>query len=110
MVKEDITFENNLIKIGKNAEENDKIIKEAKQTDLWFHLSGLPSCHVIISCSKEFPVNKQMINHCSLLVKENTKYKDLAKVTVNYTEIKNVKRTETKGKVTLKGKIMSIVV
>lgn len=110
MVKQDTTFENNLIKIGKNAEENDQIIKEAKQTDLWFHLSELPSCHVIIVCSKEFPVTKQMINYCAQLVKENTKYKDLAKVKVNYTEIKNVKRTEIKGKVILKGKVSSIIV
>ena len=36
MVKEDNTFENNLIRIGENAEDNDQIIKESNQTDIWF--------------------------------------------------------------------------
>lgn len=110
MVKEDKTFENNLIKIGENANDNDKIISEAAQTDIWFHLADFSSCHVIIKCSKEHPITKQMINYCAILVKENTKYKNLPKVTVNYTDIKNVKKTETKGKVILKGKIMNIIV
>lgn len=110
MVKEDNTFENNLIKIGQNADENDQIISEAKQTDVWFHLANLPSCHIIISCSKEFPITKQMINYCCSLTKENTKYKNLQKVKVNYTMIKNVKKTDVKGKVILKGKFDTIVV
>lgn len=110
MVKEDNTFKDNLIRIGENAEDNDNIIKESNQTDIWFHLHSFPSCHVIISCSKEFPITNQMINHCGSLVKDNTKYKNFAKLKVNYTEIKNVKRTETKGKVILKGKIYTITV
>lgn len=110
MVKEDNTFENNPIKIGQNAEENDQIISEAKQTDLWFHLANFPSCHVIISVSKEFPVTKQMISYCCQLTKENTKYRDLQKVKVNYTIIKNVKKTDIKGKVILKGKLNEMIV
>ena len=110
MVKEDNTFENNLIRIGENADDNDQIIKESNQSDMWFHLNSFPSCHVIIACSKEFPITNQMIIHCCLLVKENTKYKNFAKLKVNYTEIKNVKRTEIKGKVILKGKIYTIIV
>ncbi|QKF94131.1 DUF814 protein [Fadolivirus algeromassiliense] len=110
MVKEDNTFENNLIRIGQNAEENDQIISEAKQTDLWFHLANLPSCHIIMSCSNEFPVTKQMITYCCQLTKENTKYRDLPKVKVNYTIIKNVKKTEVKGKVILKGKLNEMTV
>lgn len=109
MVKEDNIFENNVIKIGQNAEENDEIISEAKQTDLWFHLANLPSCHVILSCSSEYPPTKQMINYCAKKTKENTKYRNLQKIKVNYTEIKNVYKTDIKGKVILKGKIMNII-
>lgn len=110
MVKEDNTFENNKIKIGKNAEENDLIIKEARQTDIWFHLDKFPSCHVIVSCSKEFPITFEMITYCGLLVKENTKYRNLPKLKINYTEIKNVKRTEIKGKVLLNKKTHTITI
>lgn len=108
MVKEDYTYENNLIRIGENAEDNDKIISESKQTDLWFHLKNLPSCHVILTCSKEFPVSKNMINYCASLCKENTKFKNLPKVTVNYTNIKNIRKTEIKGKVVIIGKALSL--
>ena len=105
-----MTFENNLIQIGENAEENDQLIMEANQTDLWFHLSKFTSCHVVIACSKKYPITQQMINHCCILVKENTKYKNIPKIKVNYTEIKNVKRTEIKGTVILNGKIRTITV
>jgi len=110
MVKEDTTFENNLIRIGENQEENDQIITEAKQTDLWFHLHNMSSCHLILSCSKKYPATKQMIYYCAVLVKDNTKFKNLSKVSVNYTEIRNVKKTDIKGKVILKDKIIKIIV
>jgi predicted ribosome quality control (RQC) complex YloA/Tae2 family protein len=109
-MRTDNTFPDNTIKIGENKEENDKIIQEAKQTDIWFHLHNLPSCHIIITNNSDHPITKQMIHHCANLVKQNTKYKNLPKVKVNYCPIKNVKRTEEKGKVILKGKIESLVV
>lgn len=110
MVKEDQIFPNNLIKLGQNAKENDELVKGAKETDVWFHLSALPSCHVIIECSNEYPINKQMINYCANLVKDNTKYKKLSKVKINYTTIKNVSRTDIPGKVKIKGKMNSVIV
>jgi|AntRauTorckE6833_2_1112554.scaffolds.fasta_scaffold22024_2 predicted ribosome quality control (RQC) complex YloA/Tae2 family protein len=103
-------FEDNQIIIGQNAVENDFIINQGKQTDIWFHLANLPSCHIIISCDKKYPITKQMINYCALLVKEHTKYKNIKKVSVNYTELKNVKRTEIPGKVIIKGKMKTIVI
>ena len=110
MAKIDLTYENNKIKIGKNAEDNDNIIKEAKETDVWFHLAEFPSCHVIIECSKEKPITKQMIYYCGNLVKQNTKYKNIGSLKINYTDCKNVIRTEIKGKVILKGKINNIII
>lgn len=110
MTKEDTTFPNNKIRIGQNAQENDNIIKESKETDVWFHISELPSCHVIIEASTEYPITKQMIYYCANLVKENTKYKNIPKLKINYTTIKNVSRTKIPGKVILKGKVNSVVV
>lgn len=110
MVKIDATFENNKIKIGQNSQDNDTIIKESKETDLWFHIANLPSCHVIIESSTEYPVTKQMIVFCANLVKQNTKYKNVKNIKINYTNIKNVIRTDTPGKVYLKGKVKSIIV
>ena len=34
--------------IGKNKNENWAIIDDASGTDLWFHISEMPSCHVLL--------------------------------------------------------------
>lgn len=107
MVKYDNTFPDNLITIGQNAADNDSIITAAKQNDYWFHLDKLPSPHVII-CGDN-PIDKQMIYYCAGLVKGRSKYKDISKVTVVYTEIKNVQKTDVAGKVMIK-KERSVVI
>lgn len=110
MVKIDYTFPDNPIKIGQNSQENDKMISEAKQNDMWFHLSNLPSCHVIIAHSDKQEITKQMILYCANLVKQNTKFRNLHKIRINYTFIKNVRKTTIPGKVNISGKMESIVV
>jgi len=109
-MKEDQTFENNLIKIGENAKENDELVSSSKQTDVWFHLDSLPSCHVVISCDKKNPIDNQMIKYCASLCKENTKYRNHKKIKVKYTEIRYVKRTKPPGKVIIKGKSKTITI
>jgi len=110
MVIENQFFENNLIKIGENKDDNDIIISQAKQTDLWFHLANLPSCHVVLSCDKKNPPTKKMIKLCAELCKNHTKFKKCYKVKVNYTEIRNIRKTKEKGKVIIKGKTRTILV
>lgn len=109
MVKIDNQFEDNPIRIGQNSADNDILVAEAEQTDLWFHLNNLPSCHVVLKCDKNHPVDKRMINYSASLVKENTKFKSLNKVTVIYTEIRNIKRTSQPGKVIVKGRPNRII-
>lgn len=97
-----------LIKIGQNAIENDDLIKIADQNDLWFHLDNLPSCHLILSSKSD--ITKNTIRYCAEQVKNNTKYRNLKKVRVNYTQIKNIKRTKTIGKVIIMGKHSTITI
>jgi len=111
MVKFDNTFENNLIRIGRDRFENDQIIVESKETDVWFHLKDVPSCHVIIACDIEHILTNTMIMHCARLVKENTnKQKNIPNIKVIYTEIKNVQRTKEPGLVTLSCNPKTIIV
>lgn len=107
MVKTDLTFPDNLITIGQNAAENDAIISAAKQNDLWFHLDKFPSAHVIISGNN--PIDKAMIYYCAGLVKARSKYREVSRVTVVYTEIKNVQKTGVVGQVIIK-KEKSVVI
>jgi len=104
MVIIDNTYENNLIVIGQNKKENDQIISEAHMSDLWFHIANLPSCHVIISNCKDHPPTKKMIKYAASLVKANTKYRNYRSIKVNYTRIKNIRKTKKAGKVIIKKK------
>lgn len=97
------------VRIGRNAGENDKIIQEASQNDVWFHLAAFPSCHLIISCSLN-ALTPSLRNQCAQLVKNNTKYRDVPNLRVNFIEIKYVKRTEIPGRVILKKTPDSILI
>ena len=110
MVKLDNTFTNNTIKIGENQEDNSDIIKKSKQNDIWFHLAEFPSCHVIMSADSKHAITKKMIVYCANLVKENSRYKNLKNLRVNYCQIKNIKKTDTKGKVKIKSQANTIII
>lgn len=104
MVKIDSTFPDNLIRIGENDVDNDKIIAESKQTDIWFHLDKFPSTHVIISVDKENPMTDEMRDHCAGLVKHYTKYKNIPMIKVIFTEIKNIEKLDKPGLVHIRGR------
>lgn len=86
--------------IGKNKEENWKIIDEAEPTDIWFHVENMPSCHVILKTSTHLSsVTNDVLKHCALLCKMNSKAKTEKKTIIMYSPIKNVKKTKTIGEV-----------
>lgn len=87
------------IVIGQSQLENDIIIKQSQQNDIWFHLDKLSGPHIILrSNGDEIP--KRYLNYIGSLFPQ---YKHgLSKhYTVIYTTIKNVKLTSTPGKVTV---------
>jgi hypothetical protein len=51
-----------------------------------------------------------MATQCCILIKENSKYKNIKSVSVIYCPMKNVRKTETPGKVILKGKTKKITI
>ena len=102
MIIENYTFNNveYSIIIGKNKYENFKIIDESNSSDIWFHVDGEPSCHVILKNSlklREIP--KQVIKRCAYLCKINSKAKTQKKTTIIYTLIENVTQTNIIGQV-----------
>ena len=100
------------IKVGNNAKENWDIISGASQNDIWFHLGGhMASPHVVLSIPHGFKLKKipiKIITHCAALCKQHSKYSNINKVTVIYTEIKNISKGDTIGSVHTK-KTSSIV-
>lgn len=100
----EIFNENYQIRVGKNQQENDAIIRASSQAALWFHLKDFPSAHAVITNIKKPGVyDKEAIIRTALLVKEKAKLgvNNLNRVSVNYLPIKNVKRTEIPGQVIL---------
>lgn len=74
--------------VGSNASDNWKILKTAKQNDIFFHLSSYSSCYVILHCNGE-NVNEEIIKKCALICKQNSKYRNIY-LYVDYTTCKNV--------------------
>ena len=90
-------------KIGQNSQDNFDIIDISNPNDLWFHLYGESSCHVIATIKPEVKLDKkqkrQIITQGALLCKQNSRHKSAKNVNIIYTEIKNIEKTETIGTV-----------
>jgi predicted ribosome quality control (RQC) complex YloA/Tae2 family protein len=83
--------------IGKNASENWQLLDESKPQHIFFHLASFPSCYVILKCDSA--PDGDIIKECARLCKENTKYKNLNDVKVDYTTCNNVKKGDKVGEV-----------
>ena len=107
LIEEEYNF-----KIGNNSSENDQLLNEADQEDIWFHLDNMPSPHGILFVrnidSDKIP--KRILILCAEKIKENSKAKNFRKISVIYTLRKNIKKTSTLGKVILKKKTNKIVI
>ena len=94
-LKREITFY-----IGKNQSENFEVIDNGSDDDLWFHVNGESSCHVV--CKIPHDIDKTEMRYIikvgSLLCKNNTnKLKSVKNVEIVYTQIKNVTKTSVPG-------------
>jgi len=85
--------------IGKNEKDNFNIIDMSGPNDLWFHLSDYPSCHVIAKLPENIHKEnlKYIIKKGAILCKQNSKYKSEKDISIIYTFIKNIKKTEKIG-------------
>ena len=96
-LKQDIDFY-----IGENAEDNTNIVINAYDEDLWFHISDLPSPH-ILAVIHDLNIDRKSIRSIviqgSILCKQYSKYKSEKKVDIIYTKIKNVTPTDKLGSV-----------
>ena len=82
--------------IGENAKENDELVKESAPNDIWLHLENMSSAHIVIKTNdKETP--KRVINMAASLFARYSPGKVTGRYNVIWTEIKNVKTTNTIG-------------
>ena len=87
--------------VGKNKKENWEIIDNANENDVWFHVNNLPSCHVIFeNTDNNKDINDKLLLYGAFLCKKNSKFKNFNKLSIIYTKVKNVKKTNEIGAVT----------
>ncbi len=78
--------------VGRNNIQNDKLsLKTAQKLDMWLHTKDFPGSHVIIE-NKGGEVSDLAIEEAAIIAAVNSTAKDAAKVPVNYTLAKNLKK------------------
>jgi predicted ribosome quality control (RQC) complex YloA/Tae2 family protein len=87
--------------IGKSAQENWNLIDSSDDNDLWFHLEDESSPHVILQTNNtnKNKISKNVIKACAIYCKQYSKLKSNQNVSIIYTEIKNIKKTNIVGSV-----------
>jgi predicted ribosome quality control (RQC) complex YloA/Tae2 family protein len=58
--------------IGKNQYENDQLIKNSAQNDLWFHLDNLSGPHFVLQ-TYGYDIPKRILNYIGTLFREHKK-------------------------------------
>jgi predicted ribosome quality control (RQC) complex YloA/Tae2 family protein len=84
---------------GRNAKENEMLVmKIAKPNDIWMHLKGRPSAHVIIQVPKNKTASLDTLLDAANLCLYFSKIDEGEKMEVDYTYRKYVKRISSKSK------------
>lgn len=94
-----------IIMVGKDQNDNDRKIDESEPTDIWFHVANAPSSHVFLKPPAPTPLNKlpkQVLTRCACLCKANSQSKSQKKCEINYTQVGNLEKTPTPGRVSFK--------
>ena len=108
-IKETITY-----KKGRNAQDNFDLIDASKDNDIWFHIYGDSSAHVVASIndltiSLDKKQLRDIIKQGAVICKEQSSCKSDKNVNIVYTRIKDVTKTTPIGSVSIyNGKIIKI--
>jgi predicted ribosome quality control (RQC) complex YloA/Tae2 family protein len=89
-------------KVGENAEDNFYIIDHSHADDIWFHVQGVSSTHVVASIygldldKKQY---RQIVTQGAVVCKQNSKYYAMSNLAIIYTTINNIEKTAPVGAV-----------
>lgn len=83
------------VHMGENAIENDSLISSSHPMDLWFHLDGVSSAHLVLK-SAGYKISKRCINEAGSILYGSSK-RARRGMKVVYTEICNLRKTEKVG-------------
>jgi len=77
--------------VGRNNAENDRLVKDARGKDIWFHAKKYHSSHAIV-CIREKPITQKVIYAVAEIVAYYSAGRGGTKIEVDYTEKRFVKK------------------
>ena len=89
-----------VILAGKDQTGNDSLLDIASENDIWFHVEGCPSSHIVLQNPEDIAINKiekKIIKRCACICKASARVS--TKCSIIYTTISNVTKTDILGRV-----------
>ena len=81
------------ILVGRNNVQNEKLtLKTARGRDIWFHVKNAPGSHVVVLCEGREVPNRTK-TEAAMLAAYHSSQNGGAKVPVDYTFVKNIRKT-----------------
>ncbi|MEA3355877.1 MAG: NFACT family protein [Candidatus Bipolaricaulota bacterium] len=80
------------VQVGKNAAQNDVLLRQARPDDLWLHARGIPGAHVIIRRHGREEIPDWVLTQAAGLAAAHSTARGEGKVEVSYTPVKYVHR------------------
>jgi hypothetical protein len=78
--------------VGKNAANNDELLRQAKSNDLWLHAYGSGGSHVVIKMPRKKALPKSVLEFAASLAAKYSKQKGSDACPVQFTERKFVRK------------------
>jgi hypothetical protein len=95
-------FENFICKSGQNAKENWNLLDQAKNHHVFLHLSSFPSGYVILEYDEDSKLSQFMLHTAAQICKNNTKYKKMKNIKIDWCRCDNLKKGDMIGEVYFK--------
>ena len=80
------------VQVGKNARQNDALLRTARPDDLWLHARGVAGSHVVIRRRGSDDVPHAVIVAAARLAARHSKASGEPRVEVSITEVKHVRK------------------
>lgn len=89
------------IRTGKNARDNWKLLDEACEDDLWFHVKDESSAYVIVENDYKTQITDEDILEAAKLCKQHSKLRGKARVNIIWLPVKHVRKGKVVGEAIL---------
>ncbi len=105
--------------VGQSAQENDDMLDAAEPTDLWFHVTGRPSCHVIAHVPEEVleapskprrAALRKIAKQGAVLCKRFSRYASEKRLSIDVARVADVEKTTVVGMVNVNNVHMVMVI